>query len=94
MIKFTGIVIIVSCIVLFSDIIGFAQRNDLPNVSTSELSKMSKGHDGLISSTEMQAYHEVKPGDSVKGKPKNVSRSWKKTKTDSSSEPDTQVTGK
>ena len=94
MIKFTRVVIIVSCIVLFSDIIGFAQRNDLPNVSTSELSRMNKEQNGLISSTEMQAYHEVKSSDSGKVKVRNFSRNLKKTKTVSSSESDTQVTGK
>jgi len=86
MVTFVKMGIIISCIVLFSDIMGFAQRNDIPNVSTPELSKMIKDQDGLISSTEMQTLH--------KGKTKSTFRQWVGKKTDKSSDSDTQVTGR
>jgi len=91
---FVRIVAVVFCFVSFSGISGFAQRNDLQNISTPEASKMFKDHDGLISSSQMQAYQLDKDSESDKGRVRNISRKWKKTKTVSSPETNTEVTGK
>jgi hypothetical protein len=49
------------CFLFFSVIMGFAQYNEMQNINTPELSKMIKGRNGLISSSEMQAYQGEKP---------------------------------
>ena len=91
---FVKIGIIISCVIFFSGIMCFAERNDIPDVSTPELSKLVKDSNGLFSSTEMQAYKEEKTSESVNNKIKNIPRGWKKTRTARPPEKDTQATGK
>ena len=93
MINLARIGILFFCIVLFSGIICFAQHNDLQNISTSESSKMFKGSNGLISSSEMQTYQEGKTSEMVRGSTGGISRRWKTIKRTGSSKPNTQVTG-
>lgn len=53
----TKLGIIISCIVFFSAINGFAQwNNQIQNLNNPEFSKLSKDQDGLMSCTEMQTY--------------------------------------
>lgn len=72
--------LIVFCIVFFNVINGFAQQNDLQNIATSEASKMFKNHNGLISSSEMQAYQKNLSGRTDKVNTKDVSKKSKTTK--------------
>ena len=83
MVKLIKLGIIISCIVILSDIACFAQQNDLQDISTPESSKMIKNQNGLISSTEMQVYQEEKSSELGKGKTKtrNISRKWKTINT-------------
>ncbi|MFA5350664.1 MAG: hypothetical protein WC357_04955 [Candidatus Omnitrophota bacterium] len=81
MVKFiVKIGIMVFWIAFFSGVNGFAQQNDLQNIATSESSKMFKNHNGLISSSEMQAYQNNEFSQSGKGNEKNVSGKRKTTK--------------
>ena len=80
MINYVKIGIIIFCIVLFGGIAGFAQQNDLANVSTPESSKMFKNPNGLISSSAMQADEKEVSDKSDKSNTKNVSGKWKTIK--------------
>lgn len=53
-----------------------AQYNDIPNVGTSEASKMSKNHNGLISSSQMQAYQKESSDEGDKSVKKTAPKKW------------------
>ena len=55
--NFTKLGLVISCIIFFNVINGFAQVDDQQlDISSPEFSKMDKDQDGLISCTQMQAY--------------------------------------
>ena len=90
MTNFIRIGIIVCCFLLSNGILIFAQRNDVQDISTPELSKMFKDHDGLFSSSDMQAYQEDKSSQSDMNKKGNIywkSKKAKDSKSVKSSEP-------
>jgi len=82
----------ISCVLFFSGIICSAQQNDLLDISSPESSKLVRGQDGLISSSQMQAYQGEKTSQTIKAG--NVSKKRMTIKKTVSPKQNIQATGK
>lgn len=90
--NFLKLGITISCILFFSGITCFAQQNDLLDISTPESSKLVREQNGLISSSQMQAYQGEKTSQTIKAG--NVSKKRMTIKKTVSPKQNIQATGK